>query len=245
MIKKYNVIGFIPARSGSTRFKNKNIKLIDGKPLIYWSVIKAIKSKKFDKIIFSSNSAEYFTILLKFLNKDKIDHKNLFFDKRSSSHSKTKSKIFDYIKYDFIKKFNLKKDDLLVQLLPTSPMRKIKTIKNVISLALKKEKNIFSVSEYNFHVSFAMSINGLNWKPLFKKSPLKNGDTQSQRQIKYFHPNGVINCLFIKYLKKKNNSIYQKAIPYIVSKVESLDLDTKEDFEIIKILTENNISNFS
>ena len=52
MVKKYNIIGFIPARSGSTRVKNKNIRLINGRPLIYWTVFKALKSKKFDKIIF-------------------------------------------------------------------------------------------------------------------------------------------------------------------------------------------------
>ena len=56
------IIGFVPARSGSTRLKNKNIKIISGKPLIYWTVSKALKSKKFDKIIFSSNSKRYFSI---------------------------------------------------------------------------------------------------------------------------------------------------------------------------------------
>ena len=47
------VIGFVPARSGSTRLKNKNIKLLNRKPLIYWTIIKALKSKKFDRLIFS------------------------------------------------------------------------------------------------------------------------------------------------------------------------------------------------
>ena len=37
-------IAFIPARSGSSRLKNKNIKLLNGEPLIYWTVKSAIKS---------------------------------------------------------------------------------------------------------------------------------------------------------------------------------------------------------
>lgn len=242
MNKKFDVVGFIPARSGSTRIKNKNLKLIGGRPLVYWSVLKALKSKMFDKIIFSSDSSRYFEILKQFLKKDKIDHKSLIFDKRSLAHSKTKSKIFDYIKLDLLKKFNLNKNHLLVQLLPTCPLRKIITIKKIVSFALKKEKNIFSVCAYDFHVSFALSLKkNLYWKPLFKNSPLINGNTQSQSQIKYFHPNGVINCLFVKHLKKSNNSIYEKALPVVVPKKESLDLDTKEDFEIIKILIENNM----
>ena len=42
--KKTKIIAFIPARSGSTRVKNKNIRLIKDRPLIYWSIYKAIIS---------------------------------------------------------------------------------------------------------------------------------------------------------------------------------------------------------
>ena len=116
MKKSIKIICFIPARSGSTRVKGKNIRLINKRPLIYWSVLKAIKSKKFNKIIFSSDSEKYFKILIKFLKKDNIYYKNLIFDKRENLHTKTKSKIFDYLKFDLIKKFNLNKNDLLVQM---------------------------------------------------------------------------------------------------------------------------------
>ena len=59
-----NIIAFIPARSGSSRLKNKNIKLLNGEPLIYWTVKSAIKSKVFNKIIFSSDSKKYYNILI-------------------------------------------------------------------------------------------------------------------------------------------------------------------------------------
>ena len=49
---------FIPARSGSTRLKNKNIKTFNGEPLIYWTAKIAVKSKHSDKIIFSSECNE-------------------------------------------------------------------------------------------------------------------------------------------------------------------------------------------
>jgi len=64
-----NIIAFIPARSGSSRLKNKNIKLLNGEPLIYWTVKSAIKSKVFNKIIFSSDSKKYYNILIKALKK--------------------------------------------------------------------------------------------------------------------------------------------------------------------------------
>ena len=49
-------IAIIPARSKSKRIKNKNIKLFHGKPIIYWAIKSALKSKIFDKVIVSTDS---------------------------------------------------------------------------------------------------------------------------------------------------------------------------------------------
>ena len=195
---------------------------------------KSYKVKKFDKIIFSSDSKKYFQILIKFLIKDKIDCKNLIFDQRDNLHAKTKSKIFDYLKFDLIQKFNLSKNDLLVQMLPTSPLRSIKTIKKAINFSLKTKKNCFTVCEYDFHISFSLKINKKKWSPIFKNSPMVTGNTQSQNQIKYYHPTGVINCLFVKSLNKKRKSIYAGALPLVLSRGESIDLDTKYDLGVLK-----------
>ena len=236
MKKKSKIICFIPARSGSTRIKNKNIRIINGRPLIYWTVFKALKSKQFDKIIFSSDSLKYYNILVKYLKKDKLNYQDLIFDKRDPNHSKTKSKIFDYIKFDLIKKFDLDKEDLLVQMLPTCPLRSVSTIKKAIDFSIMNNKNCFSVCEYDFHITFGLSIKGNKWKPAFRSSPMITGKTQSQSQNKFYHPNGVINCLYIKFLNKENKSIYQRALPIIVSRSESFDLDTEEDLKILKKL---------
>lgn len=233
-MKKSEVICFVPARSGSTRIKNKNIRLINDRPLIYWTIFKAIKSKQFDKIIFSSDSEKYYKILIKYLKKDKLNLKNLIFDQRDINHSKTKSKIFDYLKFDLLKKFNLKKNDLLVQMLPTCPLRSIKSIKKAIYYSTTNNKNCFSASEYNFHITFGFSIDNDKWKSVFKRSPMLTGNTQSQSQKRYYHPNGVINCLYVRTLNKTIKSIYQNASPIIITKNECLDLDTEEDLRILK-----------
>ena len=49
MKRKFDIVCFIPARSGSTRIKNKNIRLINDRPLIYWSVAVTLKSKNLVK----------------------------------------------------------------------------------------------------------------------------------------------------------------------------------------------------
>ena len=230
------IIGFVPARSGSTRLKNKNIKLLNKKPLIYWTIIKALKSKKFDRLIFSSDSKNYYKILLKYLKKEKVNHKILEFDFRVTKHSKTKSKIFDYLKSDFIKKYSFKKDDLIVQMLPTCPLRSITSIKKIIDYSKKTKRNSFSVCEYDFHVSFAIELKKNSWTTLYKNSPITTGKTQSQDQKKFYHPNGSIYCLFSKSINKNSKSIYQNAYPVVVSRKESFDIDTNEDFRIVNKL---------
>ena len=55
-MKKNNYIAVIPARGGSKRIKNKNIKNFCGKPIIAYSIQAAKKSKLFSRIIVSTDS---------------------------------------------------------------------------------------------------------------------------------------------------------------------------------------------
>lgn len=50
------IIGLIPARGGSKGIPGKNTKVINGKPLIVWTIEKALKSKKLDKVVVSTDS---------------------------------------------------------------------------------------------------------------------------------------------------------------------------------------------
>ena len=230
---KIRKICFIPARAGSRRFKNKNIQKIKSKPLIYWTLLQAIEANIFDKIVFSSDSLFYWKIIKSNLKKDKIKISNLEFDLREKKYSGNKSKIFDYIKSTFIQKYNLSKSDLIVQLLPTVPLRSTTTIKKVINYAIKLKKNCFSISKYNFHISFALEIKSkLKWKPCFKKSPLISGNTQSQSQKEYYHPNGSVYCIWPNQINKNSPSLYKNGVPVITPEEESLDIDHKKDLKI-------------
>lgn len=53
------IYAFIPARSGSTRLKDKNFLMLKDKRLFEWSVDTANSAKSIDKIIFSSDSKKY------------------------------------------------------------------------------------------------------------------------------------------------------------------------------------------
>ncbi|MCH7492941.1 hypothetical protein IID19_05155 [Patescibacteria group bacterium] len=46
-----NCIGLIPARSGSKRILNKNVRLLDGHPLLAYSIRSALDSGVFESVV--------------------------------------------------------------------------------------------------------------------------------------------------------------------------------------------------
>ena len=56
MNPKPTIYAMIPARIGSTRFKMKNLAMLNGKPMIAYSIVAALSSKVFDRVIVNSDS---------------------------------------------------------------------------------------------------------------------------------------------------------------------------------------------
>lgn len=65
-IKKDEVVAIIPARSGSKGVKDKNIRLLNGYPMIAYTIAAAKLSKKIDRVIVSTDSEKYAEIARKY-----------------------------------------------------------------------------------------------------------------------------------------------------------------------------------
>ena len=61
-----NVVAIIPARGNSKRLKDKNIYPVWGKPMIYWTIEAAKKSKLINSIYISSESDKIIKIAKKY-----------------------------------------------------------------------------------------------------------------------------------------------------------------------------------
>ena len=220
------IYAFIPARSGSTRLVNKNILKLKDRKLFEWSIEFANKLEKIDKIIFSSDSINYINICKKLkLNKE------LIIDKRNKKNSSSQIKIFDYLKSDFLTNNNyLKKNDVLMMLLPTQPFRSLSQGKEMIDYYEKYNQNIFSCREHSFPLSFSFEINSdKSYKTLFDDSPLVTGNTRSQDQKTYYHPDGSIYIFSVSSLEQNNSSIYYNARPYILDNKNYIDINNESD----------------
>ena len=129
MYKKNKILAIIPARGNSKRIRNKNIKLVNLKPLIQYTIEGALKSKYLDEIVVSSENN-------KILNLSKsLGVKILKRPKFLSEDFTTTYEVVEHVLqyYNFF--------DLIIILQPTSPLRNERHINQSIRLMLKKKAN--------------------------------------------------------------------------------------------------------
>ena len=135
-MKKQKTLCIICARAGSKRLKNKNMKNIFGKPLIYHTIKQAISSKIFDEIVFSTDSEKLRKMSVKFGAKSWfLRPKNLSDDKAA------KMPVIRHAVLEAEKKFKMK-FDYVFDLDVTSPLRKVFDIKNAFSKFIKSKQDM-------------------------------------------------------------------------------------------------------
>lgn len=222
----------VPARSGSKRLPNKNIKLLAGKPLVVWTLEACVKVEKIDKVILSTDSMEYWNLVKEYINSDK-----LVLDFRSPDEAGDTVKIFDYLKQKRTKIFDDKSVSFILAL-PTVPLRNNKHIEEAISLFEDKGKPVFSATNYGFPISFAFHLGEHGcWTPVFDDSPMQTGNTRSQNQVEAYHPNGAVYVRAIKELAQDDlHSLYAGATPYLMDRTYSIDIDQEIDFKLAEAL---------
>tara|TARA_Y100001935_G_scaffold248077_1_gene244788 strand:- start:4700 stop:5845 length:1146 start_codon:yes stop_codon:yes gene_type:complete len=136
------IIGMIPARMGSKRVKNKNLRLINHKPLIQYILDAASQAELLDDIYINSESSIF---------KDIASKSGVRFYLRDE-HLASDSATNDDFALDFMQKVDC---DILIQLLPTSPFLSTEEIDSFIRKMIEKEfDTLISVSEVRIESIF-------------------------------------------------------------------------------------------
>lgn len=216
-------LAIIPARSGSKGLKNKNIKLLNKKPLLAYTIEAALQTKLFDEVMVSTDSNCYADIAKSF-------GANVPF-LRTEETSKDNSSTWDVVRevLNQYKKINVH-FDICVLLQPTSPFRTSKDIIKSIHLFQEKKANtVVSVCEYEHPVQWCFPIEEDNSIKAFADSPYRY--KQRQEIKKMYHENGAIYIVKIDLLINQNFDIYQeKCFAYEMTRRNSIDIDIEDDF---------------
>ena len=230
-----NFLGIVPARAGSKSIKNKNIVELNGKPLIYYTIMAAKKSTLGDNFIVSTDDPK----VLKICKELKVK----YFYKRPIKLSSDKTTAIELLKY-LVKDLEQKKFKFknIVYLQPTSPFRNSLILDKAIK-TYKKNLNIDSL----ISISEVESYHPARMKFMDKKNMLidnyyteKKEGSNKQKLKKMYIRNGAI------YIFKKKNITAgtikgKKSYGFLMSRDQSINIDSINDLNYAKFLINQNL----
>ena len=221
----------ICARGKSKGLKNKNIKKINGLPLVSHTINHAQKSKIFDEIIVSSDSKKILSIA------KSLGVKPL---RRPISLSSDHAGKLDVIKHALksIEKMNCEKYDIIIDLDVTSPLRTISDIKNALSLFRERKASVvMSAAASRKNPYFNQVYQVRNSVKLVKNS--KSNLKRRQDAPRIYDLNASIYVYKRNVLIKSNTIYVNKSFLYVMPQDRSFDIDSKSDFDYVNFLMKN------
>lgn len=218
-------IAIIPARSGSKGLKDKNIKELNGKPLLAYTIEAAIKSDVFDEVMVSTDSEEYARIAIEY-------GANVPFLRSKINSNDTASSwdvVFEVLNYY---KSQNQEFDKVCLLQPTSPLRDTDDIKGAYEQLEKlNAKAVVSVCEAEHSPAICNLMPDDNDMEGFVSETSK---VRRQDFSKYYRINGAIYFVDVDFLTESTYLYRKGCYGYIMKQNHSIDIDTEMDFIIAK-----------
>jgi len=219
----------IPARGGSKGVPRKNIKELNGKPLIHYTIEAAREVFEDKHILVSTDDEEIKEVVEKTgLKVPFLRPKELATDEAG-----TQEVLKHAIKYT---EDNGYSPDILVLLQPTSPFRTGEHIKEALNLYHKGLDMVVSVKETKsnpYYVLFEENADGY-----LRKSKDSNF-TRRQDVPKVWEYNGAIYIINIASIVNKKIGNFERVLKFEMDEMSSLDIDNKMDFYIANVILEN------
>ena len=217
------IIAMIPARLGSTRVKNKNLRLINGKPLIQYIVDSAVGSTMIDEIYINSESTQFAEI---------AENSGIKFYQRPEELSSNKATNDDFA-LDFI---NNVECDILVQLLATSPFVTSKEIDDFIRTML------------DGNLETMISVSNVQIECIYKGNPVNFDQTKQTPPSQLLEPIKSYACSLMgwevrrfKTNIEKYNAAYHGGDGsigfYELKGYSTIDIDNEEDFVLAEAVS--------
>ena len=227
MIEGNRVLGLIVARGGSVGFPNKNLAVVDGIPLMHYTVREAQKSSYLDKLVISTDSADISRVARElgceapFVRPDSL----------STDESSTVDVAIHAIS-------EIPGFDILTILQPTSPLRLAEDIdKSIEALVNNNVSSAVTVTQVVDHpyLTFSRDSRGT----LHSIVDTRGVSLRRQDLPTAYKLNGAVYTIRVSNMLAHKSLILDDTQAVVMPRSRSLDIDTKDDLialehEIIK-----------
>ena len=237
MIKK-NIIAIVPARGGSKGIPYKNIKDLNGRPLIYHVINTLKKVKKIDRIIVSTEDNKIKKIVKSFFPNIEIKNRS----KKLASDSATLTEVVKHVSKSIKKKDYF--PDFILQIAPTCPFVKKETVEEIINV-LENKISDCAVTLKRIEHEHPYRAKKLNSKSKKFKSFIKNVNVEKfmsrQDLPELYCTSGAIygrsyNLLQTFNNKKKSFCFGKNPYGVVVDDIEAINIDRPIDFEFAQFI---------
>lgn len=217
MLQNNKVIAFIPVRGGSKSIPGKNIKPINGKPLLYWSALACERAESVDEIIIATDDMAIKQTALNFqFSKLSVYMRD---EGNAQDDSSTESVMLEYLK-----KVAQQKEDKVILVQATNPFLEAKHI----------EESLDSLSKYDSIISCVL-FKRFIWD---KNGGSKNYDFRSRPRRQDFDgdylENGAFYINTVESIIKHENRLSGDIGIYEMPWYSQFELDDPDDWKIVE-----------
>lgn len=218
------VLALIPARSGSKSVKDKNIRLIDGKPMLAYSIEHALQSNCIDRVIVSTDSEEYAQIACEYGAETPF--------LRPAEYATDTALDYDVFLHalHFLKEKEGYEPEIVVQLRPTYPIRRLEDIENMVRY-LQRNPEVDSMrcvapAKEIAYKMWHMDEQGM-LSPIMTDIPECYNMPRQQLPPVYYQ-NACIDVIRTTVITEQHSMSGKRIAGYEMS--ENFDIDTEEEF---------------
>jgi CMP-N,N'-diacetyllegionaminic acid synthase len=230
------VLGIIPARGGSKGIPGKNIKEVNGKPLIGYAIECGLKCPSIDHLIVTTDSKEIAAVAIKYGAEVPF--------LRPNELASDETPMLPVLQHAIstCEQLYKKQIDFIVLLDPTGPLRAVEDVEGCIAFYKSKQCDaIISVNKAHRYPDFNMVKFQEGCVKLVIDPVKKIGRRQDCEQV--YDMNTVVWIYSRRAIMDEQKRIPERTLMYIVPNERAIDIDTELDFRMLAFLMEDIKSN--
>lgn len=237
---KHKVFAFILARGGSKGVPRKNVRLLNGKPLIAWTIEAALRTPEIIRVFVSTEDDEIATVSRAF-GAEVLHRPAELAEDSSLAHPVFMHHLLELANQGEV-------PDVVVDLRPTSPLRSAQRIREGIALLLQSDRervdSVRAVMRATKHPYKMWRMNDSFLEPFLDESQTgmkEPFDACRESLPEVFQNNGAMYAIWPRTILEKGTMTGTKVVGYLMEEWESVNIDTEIDFQLAELLMQSHL----